>query len=226
MMAEVKRILSRTVLRPSRLRNGGGTAVLLIACLLPVAGCSVTGIRLTPLADDVQLGTTYTMKEKPWTLADHYIIGNDRKQKLFQVRGRVFSLGDKLTISDMEGNELIQITEKVFSLLNRYHIVRADGSSAVFREDLHLFNEKFTILIPGEADYIVRGDFLDHEYAFYRHDRLVALVSKKLFSWTDSYAIQVVRGEDDLLILAAAVIIDKIKEDNEEQAAPTPFLLQ
>jgi len=43
------------------------------------------------------------------------------------------------------------------------------------------------------------------------------VVSKNLFSWTDAYAIQVARGEDDVLILAAAVVIDKIKDDEEQR---------
>jgi uncharacterized protein YxjI len=195
----------------------GGASMILIALLLLLSSCSHERIRLTPLAEDANLGNTYVLKEKFWTLADQYIIKNDQNKPLFQVKGKFFSIGDKLSLCDMAGSELVYISEQVISLLKRYRITRPDGSYAVFRQDFHLFNDKFTIKLPGEASYVVRGNFWDHEYSFYRQGRLVAVVSKKLFSWTDAYAIQVVRGEDDLLILAAAVVIDKIKE-NEEQA--------
>jgi len=199
----------------------GGSVMMLIVLLLLLNGCSHERICLTPLAKDVNLGNTYIMKEKFWTLADLFIIKNDQNEPLFQVKGNLFSIGDKLSLCTMDGNELAYISEQVISLLKRYHITRPDGSYAIFRQDLHLFNDKFTIKIPGKASYMVHGNFWDYEYSFYRQDRLVAVISKKLSTWTDAYAIQVVRGEDDVLILAVAVVIDKIKE-KEEHAGRNP----
>lgn len=36
----------------------------------------------------------------------------------------------------------------------------------------------------------------------------MATISKRWFSWTDSYGVEIADGEDDILILAAAVVID------------------
>ena len=210
-----KRIRSREAGATRRYRQRGGAALMLFASLLLLSGCSLKNVHLTPLAANVHLDNTYRMKEKFWALADLYIIRGEQNEPLFQVKGKLFSIGDKLALCDMEGNELARISEQVISVLKRYHITRPDGSYAVFRKDVHLFKDKFTIKIPGEAGYVVRGDFWDYEYGFYRRGRLVAVVSKNLFSWTDAYAIQVARGEDDVLILAAAVVIDKIKEGEE-----------
>jgi uncharacterized protein YxjI len=43
---------------------------------------------------------------------------------------------------------------------------------------------------------------------FNRGSGQVAAVSKQWFSWTDSYGVDIAEGEDDLLILAATVVID------------------
>jgi uncharacterized protein YxjI len=41
----------------------------------------------------------------------------------------------------------------------------------------------------------------------------VAEVSKKFFQIRDSYAVDIMPGEDDVIILAAAVAIDQIAHD-------------
>ncbi|MDQ3815983.1 MAG: hypothetical protein M3347_18905, partial [Armatimonadota bacterium] len=57
-------------------------------------------------------------------------------------------------------------------------------------------------------DLEAAGDFWDHEYSFLRDGQTVARVSKAWFSWTDTYGIDIAEGEDDILILASAVVID------------------
>ena len=41
-------------------------------------------------------------------------------------------------------------------------------------------------------------------------DRVVATVSKRWFSFTDTYGIEVADGEDPVLILASAVVVDMV----------------
>ena len=38
----------------------------------------------------------------------------------------------------------------------------------------------------------------------------MAQVSKRWFSWTDTYGVDIGDGEDDVLILASAVVIDMV----------------
>jgi len=46
----------------------------------------------------------------------------------------------------------------------------------------------------------------------------VATVSEKFFSWSDTYGIDVVEGEDDLAILATCLIIDLVCHDDDDRA--------
>ena len=39
---------------------------------------------------------------------------------------------------------------------------------------------------------------------------MVAVASKQFFSWTDTYGVDIENGEDDVLILASAVVIDMV----------------
>ncbi len=181
--------------------------------LLPLAACVVPVPNDYPEPQAAALEHTYVMHQKPWSLPDQFIIFDQDRRPVFQVKGKFFTIGDKLRFLDMDGRELAYISEQVVSLLKRYRIYRPDGSAAVIRKDIQLFNDKFTIKVPGEENLLVRGNFWDLDYCFYRRDRLVAVVSQKWLSWKDSYTVRVARGEDDVLILAAAVVIDMIKED-------------
>ena len=43
----------------------------------------------------------------------------------------------------------------------------------------------------------------------------MARVSQQWFSWTDTYGVDVAEGEDDVLILSSAVVIDTICHDDD-----------
>ena len=48
--------------------------------------------------------------------------------------------------------------------------------------------------------------------------RGAATVSKRWFSWTDTYGIEVADGEDDVLIFATAVVVDLVcHSDNKRR---------
>ncbi len=44
--------------------------------------------------------------------------------------------------------------------------------------------------------------------------RVVATVSKTFFSWTDTYGVDVEEGQDDVLLLCCAVVIDLCSHDD------------
>ena len=84
----------------------------------------------------------------------------------------------------------------------------------IFKE-FSWFNSSFTLDVPGPNDYSITGSFWEHEYEFQRHGEIVARVSKRYFSWTDTYGIEVVDGEDVLAILATCIVIDLICHDEK-----------
>jgi len=72
------------------------------------------------------------------------------------------------------------------------------------------FRCKFTVDVPGPDDLEAQGSFLDMEYSFTRAGRTVAEVSKRWFSFGDTYGVDICEGEDDILILASTVVIDMV----------------
>lgn len=151
----------------------------------------------------------YVMKQKFLSFGDDYTVKDERGRDRFFVDGRAIGLGDRLSFQDMQGRELAFIRQKLLAWGPTYEIYYADDLHAVVKKDLFsFFRCRFTVDVPGPDDLGAEGDFLDHEYAFTRDGRPVAGVTKKWLRLTDAYAVDVPPGEDDVLILAAAVVID------------------
>jgi uncharacterized protein YxjI len=155
----------------------------------------------------------YVMTQKLLCLGNDFTIkdadGNDR----FYVDGKILTIRDQLSFQDMAGNELAYIRKKLLSLATTYEIFRSGDLFAVVKEHLLQFvNYRFSVDVgadgPGPGDLEIEGEFLAHEYRFLDRGRLVAAVSKKWFSLTDSYGVDVVDGADDVLILACTVVVD------------------
>jgi uncharacterized protein YxjI len=161
----------------------------------------------------------YQIKEKLLCLGDDFRIKDENGRDVFLVDGKAFTLlREKLSFQDMQGRELAFIRERVLSLRKSYEIHRDGHLAAVVKKDLFNFLRcHFTVDVPGPDDLEATGSFLDREYTFKRGGRKVASVSRKWFSLTDSYGVDIAEGEDDVLILASTVVIDQICHDGKEE---------
>ena len=153
----------------------------------------------------------YVMKQKLLSWGDDFMIKDEAGNDAFFVDGKALSFGDKLSFQDLAGNELIFIDQKLLNWAPTYELRRGKELLAVVKRELFSFiHHRFTVDVPGPNDLEAGGDFLDHEYTFTRGGRIVATVSKKWFSWTDTYGIEIDDSEDTVLILASAVVVDMV----------------
>ncbi len=159
----------------------------------------------------------YLIREKLFSFGDDFWIQDASGRDVYRVDGRAFTLlREKLVFEDAAGRELGFLREKFVSLRKAYEIHRDGRHVATVRNDLfNLFRCRFTVDVPGPDDYEAQGSFLDHEYTFSRQGRTVATVSKKWFTFRDTYAVDIADGEDDVLLLASAVVIDQICHDQD-----------
>lgn len=161
----------------------------------------------------------YVMKQKLFSWGDDFYIRDAEEREVFFVDGKAFSLGNQLSFQDLERNELAFIRQKLFAWGATYEIHRNGALAAVVKKELFtFFNCRFTVDVPGPDDLEASGDFTDHEYTFRRGDRIVATVSKKWFSWSDTYGVDIAAGEDEVLILASTVVIDMVCHADQKRS--------
>ncbi len=153
----------------------------------------------------------YVMRQKFWSWGDDFTIRDEDGRDAYFVDGQAFSFGNKLSFQDMQGRELAFIAQKLLAWGPTYEISSDEHLVAVVKKELFtLLRCRFTVDVPGPDDLEAEGDFLDHEYSFTRDGAVVADVSKRWFTLTDTYGVDVAPGESDVLILAAAVVIDLV----------------
>lgn len=158
----------------------------------------------------------YLMKQKLWSIGDQYTIKDAAGNDVFRVSGQVLSIGDRLAFEDMSGRELAFIEQKLLRLRPTYEVYRGGQLFAEVVRELSLFKSRFSVDVPGPNDYEVRGNFMAHEFEFFRSGRAAAKVSKEFFTWSDTYGVDVAAGEDDVTILATAVVIDLVCHDGDD----------
>ena len=158
----------------------------------------------------------YVMKQKWLSFGDDFRIQDASGRDRYFVDGRALSLGDKLSFQDMQGNELLFIRQRLLSWGPTYELIRNGRVAAQVKKELFTFFRcKFEVDVPGPDDLEAVGDFWDHEYHFERRGEVVATVSKRWFSWTDTYGIHVDNDADDVIVLASAVVIDLVCHDKK-----------
>ena len=151
----------------------------------------------------------YVIKQKMFSFGDDFVIKDEQGEERFYVDGKLFSIGNQLTFRDMAGRELAFIRQTILSWGPTYEIHRDGAMVAVVKKDLFtFFNCHFCIDVPGPNDLEAFGGFTDHEYRFSRGSVEVAHVSKSWFALTDTYGVDIIPGQDDILILAGTVVID------------------
>lgn len=152
----------------------------------------------------------YVLQQKLLSWGDDYYIRDDAGNDVYFVDGKAFSIGNQLSFQDLAGNELAYIKQKVLSWAKTYEISRGGELVAVVKKELFTFvHHRFTVDVPGPDDLEAEGNFTDHEYQFRRAGGVVATVSKQWFTLRDTYGIEIDDSEDQVLLLACAVVVDE-----------------
>ncbi len=157
----------------------------------------------------------YMIREKFFHIGEDSTIMNEAGQPIFEVDGKVLTLHDRLIIRDMAGNEVANVHRRLMTLRPTYEITRGGETVATFRK--HFFSpfvDRFTVDIPGPDDLEMTGSLFEHEYTINRADQVIAVVSKRWFSLTETYGVDIAPGQDDALILACVLALD-LAEDRE-----------
>jgi uncharacterized protein YxjI len=152
----------------------------------------------------------YLMREKLFSIGDDYWIETGG-ERAFRVNGKALRVRDTLVLEGLSGEELYTIQEKKLRVRDTMEIER-DGKAAatVKKAMVSPLRDRYSIEVDGGDDLEVKGNIVDHEFEFERGGNTVAEVSKRWFRVRDSYGIEIAPGQDDALILTAAICIDQM----------------
>ncbi len=158
----------------------------------------------------------FNIKEQFWSWGDDFEILNEHGAPVFRVDGAAFSWGSNLSFQDLDGRELAHISQKLLTFLPKYEIYRDGALFAEVIKEFTWFKKKFTLDVPGPNDYVIDGSFWDHDYCFTRGGRIVAQISRAVWSWNHCYGVEIAEGEDVVSILCTAIVIDQVLHDEHD----------
>jgi uncharacterized protein YxjI len=159
----------------------------------------------------------YVIRERFIRLGEDSDVTDEAGRPVLRVDGQVLTLRDTLVLRDPAGQEVARVQRRLLALRPTYEITAGGRELAEVRKHFFTpFVDRFTIDLPGPDDLEMQGSLLDHEFTIRRGGRTVATVSKRWFTLTDTYGVEVAAGEDPLLLLACVLALD-LAEDRERR---------
>lgn len=160
----------------------------------------------------------FILKERIFSLRDSYFIRSEAGETVFEVTGRFIGLRDKLILRNQQGELVATVGRKLLALRPVYTIQRAGQPDVKVKKDfINLLRQGFTVDIEGDpSDLRIQGDILNHNYSIQRDGTPVAEVSKKWIALRDSYVIDITEGEDIVLLIATAIVVERIAHNDKQ----------
>ena len=157
----------------------------------------------------------FLVKEKIFTFADKFNIEDEYGDPQYKVVGEIFTFGNKLRLYDMHDVEIIYVEQKLFRFLPEYEIYKSGNLVAKIKKELTFFKPNFQI----ESNYgnlTVKGDIFHHEFNILRNGKIIAWISKKWITFSDTYSIDILEEEDEAFILSIVITLDQILYDGNK----------
>ena len=157
--------------------------------------------------DDEESRIRYRMREKLMSIGDDEWIENDNGDRVYKVNGKAMRMRHTFALEDREGKEVAWIQEPMVHVRDSMDITIGTLKATVKKKIMSI-RDKFIIEIEDGPSLEAHGNLVDHEYEIERDGQTVAWVSKKWFRMRETYGIEVVQEENQLLVLCIAVCID------------------
>ena len=152
----------------------------------------------------------YRMRQKLLSIGDDYWIEDEDGHKVYKIDGKAMRIRDTLVLEDAHGTALLKIQERMMRLRDTMDIEDADGEpvATVKKAMVTPLRERWVVKVEDGRELHVQGNIVDHEYEIEDGRLTVAAVSKKWFRVADTYGVEIAAGQDPVLLLAVAAVLD------------------
>ncbi len=147
-------------------------------------------------------------KERMFSWFDKYDIYDEDGNTVYTVEGRL-SFGHKLHIMNDNYEHIGTVKEVCLSFLPTFELYEDGSYLGKVKKQITMFKPAYEM---DFKNWKAKGDFFEWDYTINdEYGETVAIVSKKLFSFTDTYVIDVVNDEDALYALMFTLAVDAEK---------------
>lgn len=156
------------------------------------------------------------MREKILSLRGRFTIVDGEGNDVYFITGSFMKIPKSFSIKNSNEEEIAVITKKILSLFPKF-FVEVNGKEVVtIRKGISIFKARYSI---EGANVEVLGNWWDMDFKIFQHGKEIGMVTKKWFSFGDSYEIQVIKEDMEEIIIALVVAIDCVKADSESASS-------
>ena len=145
------------------------------------------------------------IREHAFSWTDRFHVTDEEGNDRYFVEGEFFSFGRKLHITTPEGREVARVEQEVFRFRPRYTVLVNGQPRAQIVREFTFFRPVYTVEGPG---WQVEGNFWEHEYRVTDGGQPVISISKEWFTWGDSYELDILNPDYELISLGIVLAID------------------
>ncbi len=160
----------------------------------------------------------YMVRQRMFSIGDDFWITDEQGNRAFLVDGKAMSIRQTMEIKDPAGAVAASVHKKLMALRDAMEIER-DGQviATVRREMFSPLHHKSAVDLADGRTLEAVGNLTGREYDIRDGGHTLARVSRAWFEVRDTYGVDVVPGEDDAMLLAAAVCLDRIHHEEDER---------
>jgi uncharacterized protein YxjI len=160
----------------------------------------------------------YLVRERVFSIGEDFWITDEQGDRVFLVDGKALRLRETFELKDASGAILATVKKKLIAVRDTMEITHDGAVVATVRKAIisPLHHRSVIDLADGSKLEAV-GNILDKEFDILAGGQPIAHVSRSWFRLRDTYGVDVAPGENDALILAIAVCLDRIHHDEEEK---------
>lgn len=152
---------------------------------------------------------TLYIEQKLFKITDHYPITDENEEPVYRVDEDFQFFGKTVHVSDYAGRQLFTVQRELWTLLPKFKIIFADGRELTLQSRMSLFRKHIQVL-PENLGITIEGDYFSKSFEVLRHGNLIGKIDRKLFSFADKFAIEVIDQTDEELFIAIMIAVDTI----------------
>jgi uncharacterized protein YxjI len=166
------------------------------------------------------MSVRYLVRQRAISLKSSFWITDENGDEVFYVDGPALAIRKTFELKDRAGTVLVTIRQQVLRLRGTMDIER-DGvvTATVRRAGFSPFKHRYEVTLADGTVLQAAGSFRNMDWELSGADRVVGRISRQWFKVRDTYGVEVEPGEDDVLVIAVAVCVDRLRELERRAAA-------
>ncbi len=145
------------------------------------------------------------IKQRVFSWTDTYDVYDEAGNSKYFVRAQLLALGHQIHVYDRFDNEIGMVKQRLFTFLPAFDIEIGGRSFGSIQKQFSFFKPKYELEYNG---WRCEGDFMSWNYDVYSGCSAVVHISKQLLHWGDTYVIDILNPQDEIMALMLAIAID------------------